>query len=286
MPNVTLKSIFKTLSSRYQTLQLEYPVDMSPRYGFGKPPHAQLAAIIEANRDVYAYRLGRALAYIPEFIQWPGTNDDIASAMPAWNNGFLPGLDIVMLYTMIAEGKPETYIEIGSGNSTKVAARAKADQQLSTKMISIDPYPRAEIDSLADTIIRQPFEKTDLSVFSSLKSGDIVFVDNSHRVFPNSDATVFFLDVLPYLPAGVIVHIHDIYLPFDYPQDVCDRYYSEQYVLAAFLLANPVRYYTLMPNYFVSEDELLSQILLPLWDHPGLPSTERHGASYWIQIRG
>jgi hypothetical protein len=189
-----------------------------------------------------------------------------------------------MLYAMMAKYKPSTYVEIGSGNSTKVAFRAKRDHQLSSRIISIDPSPRAEIDSLADQIIRKPFEEIDLSIFSKLKAGDIVFVDNSHRIFPNSDATVFFLDVLPSLPAGVIVHTHDIYLPYDYPQFMCDRFYSEQYGLAAFLLANPDRYHTIMPNYFVSEDEELKQILLPLWEHKAMPVVERHGGSYWLEI--
>jgi hypothetical protein len=62
----------------------------------------------------------------------------------------------------------------------------------------------------------------------------------------------------------VIVHIHDIYLPYDYPQDMCDRFYSEQYVLAALLLANPARYELLFPGIFVSEDKELSGLLAPL----------------------
>ena len=148
----------------------------------------------------------------------------------------------------------------------------------------MDPAPRAEIDQLADTIVRQPFENADLGLFTSLKSGDVVFVDNSHRIFPNSDATVFFMDVLPILAPGVIVHVHDVYLPFDYPQEFCDRYYSEQYALAAFLLANPAKYRTIMPNFFVSEDQELKKILTPLWEHASMPDVERHGASYWIQI--
>jgi len=93
------------------------------------------------------------------------------------------------------------------------------------------------------------------------------------------------MDVLPVLPPGVIVHIHDIYLPSDYPQFMCDRFYSEQYGLAAFLLANPKRYHTLMPNYFVSEDVELHKILEPLWNHSEMPIVEKHGGSYWLEIR-
>ena len=281
-----LKSVFKSILSRYQTLHLEYPVEMKPRYGFGKPPHPGLNTIIEANRNEYTTWLEKAGDYKDKLVRFQDHEAMTDALEPSWNNGFLPGLDIVMLYTFVASAAPGTYIEIGSGNSTKVAARAKKDHGLKTRIISMDPAPRAEIDQLADMIIRQPFETADLGLFSTLQAGDIVFVDNSHRIFPNSDATVFFMDVLPILPAGVIVHIHDVYLPYDYPQDVCDRYYSEQYALAAFLLANPAKYHTIMPNFFVSQDAALSQILQPVWKDTAMPVVEQHGASYWIEIKG
>jgi predicted O-methyltransferase YrrM len=279
-----IKSLFKSLLPRYQTLHLEYPVNMKPRYGHGLPYHPGLLNVIERNKHIYKAWLEKALMEKESLIQLPEQPTASQPNLPAWNNGFLPGLDITMLYTIVSATDPVTYVEIGSGNSTKVVAKAKADHQLSTKIISIDPAPRAEIDSLADDVIRQPFENTDLSLFTSLKSGDIVFVDNSHRIFPNSDATVFFMDVLPVLAPGVIVHIHDVYLPADYPQEVCDRYYSEHYMLAAYLMANPDRYTTIMPCYFVSQDKALNTILTPLWDDPAMPKTERHGASYWLQI--
>jgi predicted O-methyltransferase YrrM len=280
----SLKSVLKTILSRYQTLQLEYPVNMVPRYGYGKAPHSGLNQIIDQNRNLYKDWLHKALIFNDHFVVWPEYKVSAPTADPAWNNGFLPGLDMVMLYTLIATERPSTYVEIGSGNSTKVAARAKKDHQLTTQIISFDPAPRAEIDQLSDSIIRLPFENADLKSFSNLKSGDIVFVDNSHRIFPNSDATVFFMDVLPVLAPGVIVHVHDVYLPYDYPQEFCDRYYSEQYMLAAFLMANPLKYKTIMPNYFVSEDAELRDILSPLWNHPNMKNVERHGGSYWIQI--
>jgi len=277
-------SLLKSVIRGRQMLHLDYPVKMKPRYGHGLPPHQQLNSIINQHREEYKQLLVYALSLKQHFITIPEQSNHQDAQSPGWNNGFLPGLDIVMLYAMIAKFKPATYIEIGSGNSTKVAFKAKKDLQLSSRFISIDPAPRAEIDALTDQVIRKPFEEVDLSVFSKLVAGDIVFVDNSHRMFPNSDATVFFLDVLPNLPEGVIVHVHDIYLPYDYPQFMCDRFYSEQYGLAAFLLANPQRYHTLMPNYFVSEDVELNKILEPLWNDPKMPKVEKHGGSFWIKI--
>ncbi|HNI45950.1 MAG TPA: class I SAM-dependent methyltransferase, partial [Chitinophagales bacterium] len=205
-------------------------------------------------------------------------------AQPAWNNGFLPGLDIVSLYTMLTVHRPQKYIEVGSGNSTKVAYKAKKEQQLDTQIISIDPQPRTEIDQLADLVIRQPFETAQYPIVEQLQANDILFIDNSHRILPNSDSTVFFLEVLPRLKKGVIVHIHDIYLPYDYPQFMCDRFYSEQYALATFLLANPHKYRPILPNYFISEDTTLAATLAPLWKHSNTQNVEQHGGSFWLQI--
>lgn len=282
----TLKSIYKFLSSKTQTIHLEYKVDPRPRYGHGKPAHTELYNVINANRSEYTKILDSFLNYISQFEQIKDAKEEKNENLPVWNNGFLPGLDMVSIYGMIAENKPKRYIEIGSGNSTKVARKCINDNGLQTEIISIDPFPRAQIDHLADKVIRQPFENlTDNSfIAETLEANDILFIDNSHRVFPNSDGMICFMELLPRLKKGVIVHIHDIYLPYDYPQFMCDRFYNEQYVLAAFVMANPSRYRTLLPNYFVSEDTELANILSPLWNLPQMAQVERHGGSYWLQI--
>jgi hypothetical protein len=190
---------------------------------------------------------------------------------------------MVILYTIILKNKPQQYVEIGSGNSTKVVFSAKHNANLNTKIISIDPFPRAEIDNLSDEIIRQPFENTSKDICAELNSGDILFIDNSHRVLPNSDATVFFMEVLPRLKKGVIVQIHDIYLPFDYPQVMCDRFYSEQYTLAAYIMANPKKYKTMIPNYYLSQHSEYNATMDEFWGNLA-PGIERHGGSYWIEI--
>jgi len=279
-----IKQIYKFLSPKYQNLFLEYKVNFKPRYGYGKPVHPQLFSIINANRNKYHDLLNTALALKEQIWTIQDSSKENDQIKPAWNNGFLPGLDIVGIYTMLTEYKPKKYIEIGSGNSTKVTYKAKKDQNLITEIISIDPEPRAEIDNLADNIIRHPFEDTELDIIEQLNENDILFIDNSHRILPNSDSMVFFLEILPRLKKGVIVHIHDIYLPYDYPQFMCDRFYSEQYGLAMYLLANPKKYQTILPNYFVYSDKELSDTISPIWDHENLKNVEKHGGSFWIRI--
>jgi hypothetical protein len=279
-----IKQIYRFLSPKFQNLFLDYKVDFKPRYGHGKGPHVELYKIINKNRSHYVEIIEKALSLKDKIWEIKESSLEKDINKPSWNNGFLPGLDIIGIYTMLAHYNPKKYIEIGSGNSTKVAYKAKLDHQLNMEIISIDPMPRAEIDQLSDIVIRSPFEQTDYDVIEALNENDVLFVDNSHRILPNSDSMVFFMEVLPKLKKGVIVHIHDVYLPYDYPQFMCDRFYSEQYGLAMYLLAAPEKYKTIFPNYFVSEDENLSQLIAPLWQNENLRNVEKHGGSFWIQI--
>ena len=279
-----LKQLYKFLSPKYQNLFMEYPVALKPRYGHGHPPHPELYSIINANRNQYKNLLEKALGYKETLWAIKDVKDENDANKPTWNNGFLPGLDIIGIYTIFSEFKPENYIEIGSGNSTKVAYKAKSEQRLNTEIISIDPMPRAEIDSLANKIIREPFENIDYNILEQLNENDILFVDNSHRILPNSDSMVFYMEILPKLKKGVIVHIHDIYLPYDYPQFMCDRFYSEQYGIAMYLLANSQKYQPVLPNYFIYEDVALSKLISPIWEHNNLKNIEKHGGSFWFKI--
>jgi hypothetical protein len=197
----------------------------------------------------------------------------------------MPALDKVALYGYIATRKPKCYLEVGSGNSTKIARRAITDHKLDTRIVSIDPCPRVEIDDICDMIIRQPLEDIVLDVFDELDADDILYVDNSHRAFMNSDVTTFFLDVLPRLRPGVLVEIHDITLPFDYPEAWLGRHYSEQYLLAAWLLGGGNRFAVSLPNTFISRDEELNRVLLPLWEREEMSMVERHGCSFWLEMK-
>lgn len=260
---------------------LNLDMDMAP-----PPPHPLLFELINQNRKHYEFTLESFLKYTTNLQLINNGQTEGDSNNPTWNNGFLPGLDIIGIYGIIANYKPTRYIEIGSGNSTKVARKAIIENSLTTEIISIDPFPRASIDHLADKVIREPFENLADNTFiiDSLNENDILFIDNSHRVFPNSDAMICFLELFPYLKKGVIVHIHDVYLPYDYPQFMCDRFYNEQYLLASFILANSAKYKPILPNFFISEDQELSEIISPIWNHPNLVNVEKHGGSFWLQI--
>ncbi len=281
-----LKSIYRFLSPRFQTIFLDYKVNFKPRSGHGNPPNKLIYKIINENRVEYKELLNSFLTFNNVFQNIKTSEKETNQNEPTWNNKFLPGLDIIGLYGLVSILKPKKYIEIGSGNSTKIVRKAIIDNNLATKITSIDPYPRANIDHLADSVIRKPIENLeDYSFIENLDKNDILFIDNSHRCLPNSDVTVCFLELLPKLKPGVIVHIHDIYLPYDYPQFMCDRAYSEQYILAAFIIANKEKYKTILPNYFISEDKELKDVLNPIWEQLNAKNVEQHGGSYWIRIQ-
>jgi len=246
-----------------------------------------LESIIKRNHEKYEKVIEHILRLKDDIQSIRPKTDASNENEPHWNNDFLPGLDIAALYSILEYFKPNNYIEVGSGNSTLVAKKVIRDKKLNTKITSIDPYPRAAIDQLSDRVIRNPIEDIDdLSfIWETLQSHDILFIDNSHRSLPNSDVTVCFLEILPQLKKGVIVQVHDIYIPYDYPQFMCDRFYSEQYVLSAFLLANPEKYEVVFPCYYVSENEALSTSLNPLWEHKHLKDVEKHGGSFWFRIK-
>jgi hypothetical protein len=281
-----IKRFAKLLLPKYQKLILEYKVDMKPRYGHGKQANKFLYQIINQNRAVYQKHATDMLELSDVFQNIKLSKDEHNDNEPAWNNGFFPGLDMVALYSFLKNYNPKNFIEIGSGNSTKMARKAIEDYKLHTKITSIDPFPRANIDHLADEVLRMPLEDVENYAFitNHLAENDILFIDNSHRVLPNSDVTVCFLELIPQLQPGVIVHIHDIYLPYDYPQNMCDRFYSEQYMLATLLLANPKRYQVLFPCFFASEDEALAGMLEPLWKGQNTSQVEKHGGSFWFKV--
>jgi len=120
-------------------------------------------------------------------------------------------------------------------------------------------------------------------VFASLGEGDVLFIDSSHRSFMNSDVTVFFLEVLPRLKAGVMVHIHDIHLPYDYPPERAEWYYSEQYLLATSLLAGHRNYRVMLPNCFAAGEADIMSAVNGLFARPQFQGLSRTGFSFWIE---
>jgi hypothetical protein len=150
---------------------------------------------------------------------------------PRWSQDWFPRLDAAAAYAMVRETKPRRIVEVGSGHSTRFMARAVADGGLDTRIIAIDPEPRASIEKLPVEWLRIPVQQ--VSAFPPLGAGDILFIDSSHQLKPGSDVEFLLGSVMPRLPAGVRVHFHDIFLPDDYPGHWAWRRYNEQAAVAS-----------------------------------------------------
>ena len=270
---------------------LDYAHRTDPRYGHGKPPHAKLYDMIQAGRTRYHANLDEILALKESLLAIPVGDAEARSegpGTPSWrqNPYYLPALDAAALYAMVVLNSPKRYVEIGSGNSTLFARRAITDHGLPTRITSVDPEPRRDVDAVCDRVVRENVEDMDMAFFETLEPGDILFIDCSHRCLPNYDVTALFLDVLPNLPPGVLVQVHDVFLPYDYSPRFADHYYTEQYLLAVYLLASDGRHEVLLPNEFITQDPELSQVLVPLWDHWSGQGVDTSGQSFWFQTVG
>jgi hypothetical protein len=164
------------------------------------------------------------------------------------NNGAFGLVSAAVLHCMIRYFRPQTIIEVGSGSSTYVSARAclmnKNVDGKNTNLISIEPYPN-KVLSMAfpglTELIPKKVEEVDIKLFEQLEDGDILFLDSSHNVRIGGDVNYLYLEVIPRLKKGVIIHIHDIFFPEEYPEEwviSLRRFWTEQYLLQAFLAFN------------------------------------------------
>jgi Methyltransferase domain len=164
-------------------------------------------------------------------------------------NGFFESVDAEIAYCLVRHRKPRRIVEVGGGHSTRVLSAA-LNQNLNLdgvrgELVTIDPYPdRFPKNAMSDRVhlIPQTVQNVDLEIFLSLRSGDFLFLDSSHVVGIDSDVVREYLEIVPRLADGVLIHAHDIFIPRDYPRDAVLHnlaFWSEQYLLQALLMFNP-----------------------------------------------
>lgn len=150
------------------------------------------------------------------------------------------------MVSLIRLKKPKRIIEIGSGHSTLMAIKAisenkKHDNTYTCDHMCIEPYEMTWLEKSGVTVVREKVENVDISFFSTLESNDILFIDSSHIIRPEGDVVFEYLQLLPILKKGVIVHVHDIFSPRNYLNSwIKDdmKFWNEQYLLEAFLTHN------------------------------------------------
>jgi predicted O-methyltransferase YrrM len=186
-----------------------------------------------------------------EHLRYPDELRSFPSARPETlgyyydNEAFGPG-DAEVLYAMLRHFKPRRMVEIGSGRSTLMAAAAlrrnrELDSSRTCDHVCIEPYEVPWLESLGVRVVRDRVERTAPELFAGLGRDDVLFIDSSHVLRPQGDVVFEYLDLLPRLASGVLIHVHDIYTPRDIPDDWIRervRFWNEQYLLEAFLSFN------------------------------------------------
>lgn len=196
----------------------------------------------------------RQLELLTELQQWKSEYDGLPTAEAESTDGFyldntlFGSVDAEMLYALIRRFRPRRIFEIGSGYSTLVSARAvranESETGVQAEITAYEPYPTELLRRGAAGIARideRRLQDVPLDDFAQLEENDILFIDSSHVVATGSDVYIELLDIVPTLAPGVVVHVHDVFLPAEYPRKwlMEDRYFwTEQYLLQAFLAFN------------------------------------------------
>jgi hypothetical protein len=210
----------------------------------------------------------------------PATGGSWKGRHPRFDQAWFPTLDACAAYALVHDLAPCRIVEIGSGHSTRFLARVLADAGINADLVAIDPAPRADISSLPSVrLIPRAVHQAELAIFGSLAPGDVLFIDSSHVLMPGSDVDFLFNRVLPELPPGVVVHIHDVLLPDDYPRAWAWRNYNEQ--LAVVPLLTGGGWTVLFASHFVRTrlaDRLARSVATTLPGHPAAFPT-----SLWLR---
>ena len=225
-----------------------------------------------------------------------------------YNNGYFEAVDAEVAYFMVRHFKPARIVEIGTGYSTRVLATALERNSelegLRGQLVSIDPSPERFLkNGWTSFVVQIPrvIQEVGLEFFDGLQSGDILFIDSSHVVSVGSDVLREYLQILPRLRPGVLIHVHDIFLPSDYPRDaVLNKlwFWSEQYLLQAFLSFNSQFDVLWASSAMQIQNSWVLERCFPRWRHSyrDMPRSKRRfvptvdqdrvwPSSFWMQRR-
>jgi len=181
-----------------------------------QPPYPAIERLFEAHAEQFAAVLDAVDARA----------EALESCRAMFEQSWFPSLDAAVAYALVRERKPRHIVEVGSGHSTRLLSRALGGVG---EILAIDPAPRADIADLPGVRVKSStLQAAPDKVFDDLVQGDVLFIDSSHILMPGSDVDILLNRVLPRLPSGTLVHIHDIFLPFDYPAIWGWRAYNEQ----------------------------------------------------------
>lgn len=195
--------------------------------------------------------------------------------------------DADLYYSIIRRYKPRRIIEIGSGQSTLaalLAVEANRKEGTDCAITCIEPYEMPWLEKTGVTVMRERVELVDLALFGTLAANDILFIDSSHVIRPRGDVLREFQEIVPSLASGVLVQVHDIFTPRDYPElwlrDL-RRLWNEQYLLESFLAFNDRFEVICAANWLKhSHFEALAQASPMMAEHP-----EAEPGAFWFAAK-
>jgi len=257
-------------------------------------PHVQQALAIEAQPDP---ELSGIALNEPMMRRWfnrikeqyrahPFPAELSPSCLYYYNNPFFPLADALALLTFFRHAQPRRFIEAGSGFSSCAAIDCN-EHFLSGRadLTFIDPHPERLLDLLPvnsryrSSIKQQCLQDASLKTFEELQPNDILFIDSSHVAKTGSDVLDYLFRIFPALAPGVLIHIHDIFFPFEYPSDwVMDgeRSWNEAYLLRAFLSNNSGYRILFFSDWFYKCRRSLVNAEMPL-------CIQHRGGSLWLR---
>lgn len=245
------------------------------------------ASVIEMMENI-------TTCYLPEFrTKFPMDGPLDPPGFYLINGGYM-AVDAHVYYCLIRHFKPRRIIEIGNGNSTLLAIAAcdmnSKDSDYQPKLSSIDPYPWPIFEKGypgLDELITRRVQEVPVAYFEELESGDILFIDSSHVIRSGNDVHYEFLEILPRLKPGVLVHVHDISLPRPYPKVYFDNrlYWNEQYLLQAFLAYND-RFEVLWPgNYMMIKHPEWMLAVFPEFKRMRQDYPQSEPTAFWMRVK-
>jgi predicted O-methyltransferase YrrM len=285
-------------------------VDVLPRHFYSEIP--DIRSLKADRRWQRPYSLvGVAGTDIDEQLSWllETCPPDLAATLPslglyeyaARENGavgFGP-VETDLLYCFVRTHKPRRMVQIGAGASTSVVVRAAKEAGAEIDLACVDPFPTDYLKRLhanGDITLRDVrVQDLAASELAALGPGDVLFIDSTHTVSPGSDVNYLILEVLPRLAKGVIVHFHDVTLPYDYMPSVLSRdlfFWSESVLLHAYLADNPrfeIRFACALIHDRALEP---AQSIIPTYNNPmktdrGVADANAGGdfpASIWLEV--
>ena len=216
--------------------------------------------------------------------------------------GYGPGfpvIDALTTYLMVRDLRPGRYVEIGSGLSTYyawLAAAANGRDGRGCEMTCIDPFPTGRLNELREPAVHavvSKVEAADLGLFEALEAGDVLFIDSTHVLKLGGDVAFLFLEVLPRLRPGVVVHVHDIHFPYNTPYPAeqyifrakWPLYRTEAMVLQAFLSFNREFELLLSAPMIRHFDERFLERTIPGYRPVEVEDYDTHFGSIWLRRR-